>query len=74
MYKSGPLYGPFNGDVTAPPSPHEGASGNHYDTAQLNKPEDTEVLSTKMYVNELKPSPAALATPHGTAIPDIGKV
>lgn len=57
--------------VPGPPSPHakgQGAAG----VDCIDNPEDTEVLSTVFYQDGLSHSPAALASPMGTAIPGIG--
>jgi hypothetical protein len=65
------LTSPFNGDVKPAPSPHakgQGQSG----VACVDNPEDTSVLSTVFYQDGLSHSPAALASPMGTAIPGIG--
>lgn len=67
------LNSPFQGDMKPAPSPHAMANGNHSEISELNKPEDTSVLSTHFYDETLKYSPAALATPMGTAIPNVGK-
>ncbi len=53
------------------PSVHEGADGKH-NLAVVGKPEDTSVLSTVFFQPNVKGSPASLASPMGTSIPDIG--
>lgn len=69
------LNGPFSGDVKSAPSPTAVSCGNKFETSQLNQPEDTSVLKTVFYdeTENLKGSPAALDTPHGTSTSVIGK-
>lgn len=75
MVKSGPLYGPFSGDVKPAPGAKEHANGNNYGVSELNQPADGDVVGFKFFedADALKGSPAALATPHGTATESIGK-
>ena len=53
------------------PSPTEDGKAAHQ-ISSVDKPEDTSVLHTVFYREGLNPSPAALETPMGTAIPGIG--
>jgi hypothetical protein len=61
----------FQNAFGPPPGPHENAS-NANTVECVNQPSDTSVLSEKFYEEQLKHSPAALASPMGTAIPGIG--
>lgn len=62
---------PFRDAFGPPPGPHDNASAAN--TVEcVNQPSDTSVLSEKFYEEQLKGSPAALASPMGTAIPGIG--
>jgi hypothetical protein len=57
--------------VPGPPSAHSNEdSGNTLEC--INNPYDGSVLGQVLYQKDLKGSPAALATPMGTAIPGIG--
>jgi hypothetical protein len=70
------LRGPFSGDVKAPPSPTSMPPAKNTQADCVNKPEDTSVLHTVFFQKTdalHDPSPAALASPMGTAIPGIGK-
>ena len=69
------LNSPFQGDMKPAPSLKADSSGNNFECAGLNKPYDGQVLGQELYCDDegLKGSPAALASPMGTAIPNVGK-
>ena len=68
---------PFHGDVKPAPSPKGGAPGIYNENCYpevVNKPDDVEVVKELFYVHgpALDGSPAKLASPFGTAIPNVG--
>lgn len=70
-----PLRGPWTGDVKPAPGEKDNANGNSFEVSQLNQPADGDCIKPAFYATSegLKGSPAALATPHGTATETLGK-
>jgi hypothetical protein len=69
---SSPLNTPFKSDPFSPPGAHENEDTSGMAPDCVNNPSDVSVLGFVFYQKDLKGSPAALATPMGTAIPGIG--
>lgn len=71
------LNSPFKRGIdNTPPNPkaHDGGVYNHHNVPVVGKPATPEVIDFKFYEDGpgLSGSPAALASPMGTAIPNIG--